>query len=930
MLEFSNDSYAYCSSPENGTWHWSDQHSTACWRFGTVIGFRPELEQILRRRLPDGLPPLPAVLVVLAACRDSWQELKGHEPNYASLFVMLGLEDPDRRARLIEGLNCVAALPYSVRGTIEAKAALVEFLFEEGSIRTSPEQAQEICRLLGQDTPLPPTEPLDPLDLPTAANELIDALQRLDAQTLQLRQTTGLDELVRPAELTSQPSASTRKLIAQLQDDHELGGVARVARSLLAAVNLPRPLTVAQDLPEGGFSDLTNRGSLDRLLVSELAQDDLTLAVRVAMNEALYMRRESPPSGPAPRRGILVDAGIRLWGVPRVFATAVAMALCAATEPHVLVAAYRAKGADIQRVNLGTREGLVAHLATLTTDTHPGRALGKFLKEVRQDLGGKDTQHVLVTTPDVLADREFQYQLAEVESAALLITTVARDGTFQLLEQLPHSRKLLGEAKLDLNELLVEGRGHRTSILKSDASDDLPRSVLTIPFPLRIPVTRFHFSNSWEVPQLGVLEVTRDRDLLLWDESTRAPQQIAAPLPGKLTVVAASTGSVSDGNVEAILWHDRNTKPHLLKCHVPSRSAELIPLGTSNKHSYSFYLNREVVFAFGWRECEVLSFTSGSLIETLPLKTAGPLGEALQWKWGRILRSENGCWYAMTYNGVRAGLELIVDAPELIGVFDSIAHGGPIGMTSEGNVWFLPDRQPRKAAGIPPGEYEIKGVSECGRWVSLKGKSERRRILTTTYPCDGWIDIQLLKFHEESRGCRQETCLQRVNSSEGFKKVKLARTRGIYATEEQLVLVNSRSERKLFYDAPLRRIQLSAPCSIHPTDRMYRSFGPPWKVFKASHPLRLARWDDGSAAMIDRRGILHLKSSAPDLPEVSIVLAEEEVMEYDQRDFEVAGWCSDGRRWGNPTFLLEEPNTDPHAIYHEVLLPWIQRLRWRN
>src|SRR5256885_8519178 len=38
----------------------------------------------------------------------------------------------------------------------------------------------------------------------------------------------------------------------------------------------------------------------------------------------LFRSREAPPQPPPNRRWILLDSGIRLWGVPRVFATAVA------------------------------------------------------------------------------------------------------------------------------------------------------------------------------------------------------------------------------------------------------------------------------------------------------------------------------------------------------------------------------------------------------------------------------------------------------------------------------------------------------------------------------------------------------------------------------------------------------------------------------
>jgi len=42
----------------------------------------------------------------------------------------------------------------------------------------------------------------------------------------------------------------------------------------MAAVRLPRRLAQREELAVGGISDITNRGPLDRLLLSELAHDD--------------------------------------------------------------------------------------------------------------------------------------------------------------------------------------------------------------------------------------------------------------------------------------------------------------------------------------------------------------------------------------------------------------------------------------------------------------------------------------------------------------------------------------------------------------------------------------------------------------------------------------------------------------------------------
>src|SRR5207248_2941944 len=115
-------------------------------------------------------------------------------------------------------------------------------------------------------------------------------LKGITPESLTLRLRTGLDELPQAPELPPISSERVRALLAELRTDSEHAGLARLARDFMAALQLPRRLSEPDEMPIGGFADLANRGSLDRLLLSELAHDDLTFAVRIALNEALYLR----------------------------------------------------------------------------------------------------------------------------------------------------------------------------------------------------------------------------------------------------------------------------------------------------------------------------------------------------------------------------------------------------------------------------------------------------------------------------------------------------------------------------------------------------------------------------------------------------------------------------------------------------------------
>ncbi len=255
---------------------------------------------------------------------------------------------------------------------------------------------------------------------------------------------------------------------------------------LMAAISVPRALRRHEELPVGGISDITNRGSLDKLLLTELAHDDLTLAVRIATNEALYMRRETPPARLPQRRAILIDSGIRLWGVPRLFATAVALAFAAAAPPGTELLAFGARQNGIVPLDLATRNGLIAHLEALEPAPHPGAALASFAAALATD-DQLQTDVLLITHEDVLADPDFAACLHEDALPQRLIATVNRAGAFRLYLQTLAGRQLLSEADMKLDDLLAPSRVPSAPLVAP--SPDEPLIMSLKPFPLLLPAS---------------------------------------------------------------------------------------------------------------------------------------------------------------------------------------------------------------------------------------------------------------------------------------------------------------------------------------------------------------------------------------------------------------------------------------------------------
>ena len=110
----------YLAPPEHSFWKWDEEGQVVTWSAGETIAFRSEIEQVLRRLAPAGLPPFSPVLLVLAACRDSIREALGHQENLVGLVGGLGNPGSPELQNVVDGLIRISQLPGDLRHPIEA------------------------------------------------------------------------------------------------------------------------------------------------------------------------------------------------------------------------------------------------------------------------------------------------------------------------------------------------------------------------------------------------------------------------------------------------------------------------------------------------------------------------------------------------------------------------------------------------------------------------------------------------------------------------------------------------------------------------------------------------------------------------------------------------------------------------------------------
>ncbi len=890
----------YLRAPAGGLWRWAENGRVLVWRDGTTIAFREEIDRILEALAPNGLPSFGAIVFLLAACRgkvpavsdiipESNTALPARLGSKASLLLAARAQLKAQLEAALAELNKVARLPAEIKSYLPAKCVLATAVFEPAKVERYIE-ARAVLRGMGE--PMNEAELTDPERTGMSGSYVrqvhivAEGLKLHTPESLLLRLRTGLDELPKEAEAELPVVERARRLIDELSRDREYGFVARAARELMAAVRLPRRLQERQQLAIGGVADISNRGPLDRLLLSELAYDDLTLAVRVALNEALYLRREPPLREPPGTLALLLDSGVRLWGVPRVLATALALAFIACDKQHSRVLAWRARGKELQPVDLLSREGLVQHLGALAATAHPGEALRAFT-EALAPLA--EAQSVVITDVDALHDPEFRRALANNPGAPGFIATVDRSGRFEL-HALPLARRPpVCEADLDIEALFETKAG--VSVVKVAGDPSLPAIFGVVPFPFLLPLAGS--LDFWVQDPDGVTYgVLEDRRLAQFRGPGSGARMLAGELPHGRTVWMDCLGET----VYVVKAGSTERPARLLSMRVPHGELRVIDLA-SGPEMLAVHRYGEVIVVLRSYDVRAYSLNDGRLV--------GQVRNPYEWCHGRFLRGPAHMHFAL-WDGQQVKLERITmplgySPAVIVKVFDREGMEGPwlvhcsgvVVSTATGEQVQLP--MPAVRSHLQP---DIR-ISRNGHRIYFSTTANWHRIkdlkLGIVVPlANDFIGKPLLDLppmmptwnirrivHNVAQMPFPAFCWGRKRNWSTFQVEKKAGQSRL--TTYPVQALGEGTPAATFEGRPLKR----APGCV----------------------LRMAELPGGGKVFLDSRGLLHFKSHDSKTPQVSLVLCHNEI----------AGWTSDGHVCGPPFFFEGEYVSEPEVVRERLM-----------
>ncbi|MGN8072644.1 hypothetical protein [Mucilaginibacter sp. 22184] len=598
----------YFSAREHYFWRWAEHGRVIEFANKRTICYREDLSYLLAELGLGAKFPLGSILLLLCACKDNWEQLYEVEQQMMRSSLANGFNTADYQlADTLKKdayalLKIVNALPYEARSGIRRTALIQTMVDSVPSDTTWPLIKDMLSQLNTGELDYTLRAYPKKLDFDVLRHDLSPLAKALavfsDTETLALKLKTGLMALPEKVPV-GLPENEDAGLLEQLEDDVRTHLLGTLTRKILAAIRIPMHLSGTSDYSLGGVADISNRGQLDKLLLSELAQDDVLLSARLAHNEALYLQREIPPDQTEHELGIFMDATLKMWGMPRVLALATALAFREGKQNNQHLQVWALGGRERNLLDLDSKKGVVAALETLDPSLN---CSGQLYQAVKEQTGHKG-KYILISGEEFLQEADTAAIFHRVRDQLNFLVTVRRDGYVRLFQLNRGRQKLLNQVQIDLSDHLYRRRARPLARQKRD-SHGLPAIFQVDNFPLYYPTSKVKVQqNNTHVTQAKeILVVTQDRRLLYWpDKNHGAIELIDYLVPG------AFCFAESNAHIYVLLASNLSAQLHLYTLDLKKRLVDHQIIEPQYQTGYGLKFIQDNFYLFSQYGLEILN-----------------------------------------------------------------------------------------------------------------------------------------------------------------------------------------------------------------------------------------------------------------------------------------------------------------------------------
>lgn len=385
-----NAATTYLQSYEHYFWQYEDRGKVIAVPNGHTLGYSDlVLGEILIFLAPSGLPRFGSLLLTLAATN-------AHGTDTLNDIMRLVDRHVPRTTEIdqaVEFIGSLTKLPAEFKKG-NRRLELLRAIFDDSHNRIGLKESQSILAELKRESKI---EAYPGATRPAILSEqqfrsqikhdfktLSVIAKRLDTVDAIINSVTGLPQLgeeLADLETSFQKKEHEADFIEKLHDNYTTFYVGALVPRLISGLNIPMRSSLRSEQPLGGVADITNKGQVDKLLISEFANDDDVLMSRLANSEALYHHREAPPADNDYSRIILIDVTMKNWGTIKTISFATMLAIVNHPK-HQNPCRVFVVGSSYHEISVGTVHDIIEAMHALDSSLDPGVGLFElFTKE---------------------------------------------------------------------------------------------------------------------------------------------------------------------------------------------------------------------------------------------------------------------------------------------------------------------------------------------------------------------------------------------------------------------------------------------------------------------------------------------------------------------------------------------------------------------
>ncbi len=369
---------SYFQAYNNYFWQWEENSGVLAIPKSNTIAYKELVEKTLKELAGQGLPRFGSLLLAIIAINpegkkalhivkevlasnDSLMSSESLKKTLDFLFMLSEVPDNYKSGRnkflLLKTIfeECHGHLAYSDSATIIKKKFI-------NNLPTSVLKGKELKGDIVE-------KDFKTIYLLNKKFKCVDDILKKIGELPELNEELNLEE----------EEAEPKDLIEQLSTDARTYKIGTLVKTIWSGLNLPFHSVVPSQQPIGGVSDVSNKGNLDQLLISEFANEDIVFLSRLANNEALYLNRESPPSSSDLKRVILIDVSLKNWGLPKAIAFATMLAITKHPKTDIECEVFLV-GDSVHPVNFNSLDGIVDALQIVEASIDSSKGLKQYFE----------------------------------------------------------------------------------------------------------------------------------------------------------------------------------------------------------------------------------------------------------------------------------------------------------------------------------------------------------------------------------------------------------------------------------------------------------------------------------------------------------------------------------------------------------------------